>query len=301
MDFPLSKAIPRKMRRGLLAVAVAGLCATSAISAGGRSTEVPIESDWKDIAPDELMVMVLSNDRRVIVRLAPTYAPEHVANVRALARAHWWDGLSVYRVQDNWVAQWGDMAGRKPLPSGVSPRPAPEYDFPFLPVAQRLGRADAYSTASGISADSWPIATDGNGSWIAHCYGIVGVARSAAPETGSGSELFVTISGAARRLDRNYTVVGRVIEGMHYLSALPRSQAEKGFYGSIAEHTPIAWVRLASDMPKAERPNFQYRAADNSRFAALIAEKENPPPPQVSLGGADVCDIPLAVRPALRR
>src|SRR3546814_11474781 len=82
---------------------------------------------------------------------------------------------------------------------------------------------------------------------------MVGVARDVSPDTGTGAELFTPIGQSARRLDRNYTVVGRIIEGMQYLSALPRSGAEMGFYATEAERTPIATVRLASDIPAAQR------------------------------------------------
>ena len=262
------------------------------------SPSAALAGDWHPVPDDELLVMTLAGGRRVVIRLAPAYAPEHVANVRAIARARWWDGESVYRVQDNWVVQWGDATEKKPLPEAVKKLPAAEYEFPLLPLAQRLSRADAYSHASGISADGWPIASDGTRSWIAHCYGTVGVARDAAPDTGTGAELFMPLGGSARRLDRNYTIVGRVIDGAHHLSALPRSLAKMGVYDNVAERTPILSVRLASDMPAAERPHYLYRAADNPRFAAMIAAKEQPQPPMVGLGGVDVCDVPLEVRPA---
>ncbi|HEU4960813.1 MAG TPA: peptidylprolyl isomerase [Sphingomonas sp.] len=256
----------------------------------------PVAADWKSIPDDQLMVMTLPGDRQVVIRLAPHYAPEHVANMTRLALTHWWDGTSVYRVQDNWVAQWGDATEKKPLPAGVAARPAAEYDIASFSPAVRLTRRDAYSTASGITADGWPVATDGSHAWLAHCYGTVGVARDVSPDTGTGAELFTPLGGSARRLDRNYTIVGRVIDGMDILSALPRSRAEMGMYATPAEATPIVSVRLASDMPAAERPHYQYRAADNPRFAAMVAAKANPKPPTVSLGGIDVCDVPLATR-----
>jgi peptidylprolyl isomerase len=255
----------------------------------------PIASDWRRIPDDQILVMTLAGDRQVVIRLAPGYAPQHVANVRALALAHWWDGTSVYRVQENWVTQWGDVTEKKPMPAEVAARPAAEFDIAGFPVAQRMARADAYSTASGITADGWPVATNGTASWLTHCYGTVGVARDALPDTGTGSELFTPIGQSARRLDRNYTIVGRIIAGMQYLSALPRSDAEMGMYATEAERMPIVSVRLASDIPAAERPHFDYRAVDNPRFAALIAAREHPAPPTVAIG-ANVCDVPLATR-----
>ena len=255
----------------------------------------PVAGDWKLIPDDQVMVITLSGNRTVVIRLAPDYAPEHVANVRRLAEARWWDGESVYRVQEGWVAQWGDATEKKPLPANVVKVPAAEYDIASFAPAQRLARRDAYSTASGITADGWPVATNGAASWIAHCYGTVGVARDSAPDTGSGSELFTPIGQAARRLDRNYTIVGRVIEGMQFLSALPRSAAPLGVYATAAERTQIVSVRLASDIPAAERPHFEYRAADNQRFAAMIDLRLHPKG-LVALGGVDVCDVPLAAR-----
>lgn len=257
-----------------------------------------IAADWRPIPDDELMIITLTGNRTVVVRLAPRLAPQHVANVRKLALAHWWDASSVYRVQENWVTQWGDVTEKKPLAVGVVASPAAEFDIPAFDAAQRLSRADAYSTMSGVTADGWPIATDGKAAWIPHCYGTVGVARDALPNTGSGSELFTPISGAARRLDRNYTVVGRIIEGMKYMSAMPRAAAADGFYATGEERTGILSVRLASDVPPAERPRFEYRSTDNPRFAAYIRLRENPAAPMIGFGGIDICDLPLATRRA---
>ena len=265
---------------------------------GAAPSPDPIDSDWRAIPDDQLLVMQLGTGKQVVIRLAPAYAPAHVANIRTLARARWWDGLSVYRVQENWVAQWGDQSEHKPLPAGVTDQPAAEFDIPAFRPAVRMARADAYSVAAGVTADGWPVATNGAHAWLAHCYGSVGVARDAAPSTGSGAELFTPIGQSARRLDRNYTVVGRVIEGMQYLSALPRSDAPLGVYASRGEDLPIVSVRLASDLPPATRPHYQYRAADNPRFATAVRLRENPKPPTVSLGGAEVCDVTLATRKA---
>ena len=282
----------------LLSPLILGLAAPAQAAAPAPLPSDPIEADWRAIPDDELLVMQLGGGKRVVVRLAAAYAPEHVANVRRLALAHWWDALSVYRVQENWVAQWGDQSEKKPMPAGVTDRPAAEFEIAAFRPAQRMGRADSYSTASGITADGWPVATDGTKAWLTHCYGMVGVARDQAPSTGSGSELFTPIGQSARRLDRNYTVVGRIVEGMQWLSALPRSDAPMGMYATAGETLPIVTARLASDIPATQRPHYQYRAADNVRFAAAIARREHPDAPTVSVGGANVCDVGLAVRKA---
>jgi cyclophilin family peptidyl-prolyl cis-trans isomerase len=279
-----------------LLVALALQVAPPAVPAAPLPSD-PIEADWRPIPDDELLVMRMGGERTVVIRLATPYAPEHVANVRRLALAHWWDASSVYRVQDNWVTQWGDQTEKKPLPTDVVARPAAEFDIDGFRPAQLLS-PDAYASVTGITADGWAVAGNGVAAWLPHCYGTVGVARDTLPDTGTGAELFTPIGGSARRLDRNYTIVGRVIEGIEYLSGLPRSGAPMGMYATAAERLPIVSVRLASDMPEATRPHYQYRAADNPRFAALIAAKHDPKPPTVGLGGLDVCDVTLATRRA---
>src|SRR3546814_7870908 len=65
---------------------------------------------------------------RVVIELAPDFAPAHVANIRTLAREHYWDGLSIYRSQDNFVVQFGDpteaVEDRKSIGSAQSKLPA---------------------------------------------------------------------------------------------------------------------------------------------------------------------------------
>lgn len=272
--------------------------ATPPAPAAAPSPSDPLPGDWRPIPDDELMIVTLGTGKQVVIRLAAALAPAHVGNIRTLARTRWWDGTSVYRVQENWVTQWGDHTEKKPLPAGVTDQPAAEFEIAAFRPAVRMRKADSYSSVSGITADGWPVATDGKAAWLTHCYGMVGVARDALPSTGSGAELFTPIGQSARRLDRNYTVVGRIVEGMQYLSALPRSEAAMGMYDRDEQRVPIVSVRLASDLPAAERPHFQYRAADNPRFAAAVAKRENPEPPMVSLGGAAVCDVLPAVRRA---
>jgi peptidylprolyl isomerase len=52
-------------------------------------------SAWRTIAPEDLLVMDLANGGRIIIQLAPGFAPVHVANIRALARGNYWDGATI--------------------------------------------------------------------------------------------------------------------------------------------------------------------------------------------------------------
>lgn len=279
----------------MLSIVLPLLLAAQAAPSTAPLPSDPAAADWKPIPDEEVMIVSLSGGKTVAIRLAARFAPDHIANIRKLVAARWWDGESVYRVQENWVAQWGDPTEKKPLAAGVAPSVTPEFEIARFDPVVRMVKADSYSQMSGISADGWPMASDGKAAWLTHCYGMVGVARDSDPRSGSGSELFTPIGQSARRLDRNYTVIGRVIEGMQYLSALPRSDAAMGFYATAAERTPIVSVRLASELPAAGRPRFEYRSADNARFTAMVRLKETPAAPMIATG-ASVCDIPLAVR-----
>jgi len=284
------------MLRLLFLAAAASLQATPAPTPAD-----PIESDWRAVPDDDLLVMTLASGRQVVIRLAPGLAPAHVANIRALARARWWDAASVYRVQENWVAQWGDATEKKPLPAGLVTPPPAEYDQPAnaATVAARLSRRDPYAEWAGYSRDGWPLAGSGARQWVPHCYAMVGVARDLAPDTGSGAELYTVIGHSPRALDRNIAIVGRVIDGIEQLSVLPRGTGELGFYKTEGERLPIVSARFASDLPAAERPHFAYRRTDNARFRAWIASRENRAGPffTVPAGGADIC----AALPPVRR
>lgn len=261
----------------------------------------PLPADWRAIPADELLVMTLAGDRRVVIRLAPRYAPAHVANIRKLASAHWWDGETVYRVHDNYVVQWGDASEKKALPAGVIAQPPAEYGWPRYDAVTRLMRSDPYSSAAGHSADGWPLATNGKLAWLPHCYGMVGVARDMAPGTGGGGDLYAVIGHGPRHLDRNIAIVGRVLEGIEHLSSLPRgTEGGLGLYKEASQRVPIVSVRLASELPDGERPRFEYRAADNARFAAWVKARENREPPffEVPAGGADICNVMPPVRRA---
>ena len=86
--------------------------------------------EWVGIAPEDLLMMTLAPDRdgnarQVVIQLMPPpFSRGWVENIRTLARAGWYDGLSINRVQDNYVVQWGDPDGEdavraKKLPAGL--------------------------------------------------------------------------------------------------------------------------------------------------------------------------------------
>jgi peptidylprolyl isomerase len=261
-------------------------------------------SDWRALDPENTLYLDLSSGR-VVIELAPAYAPLHAANIRTLAREHYFDGLAILRVQDNFVTQWGDPDGDKPgkaHPFGKASKTiAAEFergiakDLPFTPLPD----GDVYVPEVGFS-NGFPVARDEKAgkTWLAHCYGMVGAGRDVGVETGPGSELYVVIGQAPRQLDRNIALVGRVVQGMELLSALPRGTGALGFYEKPAQYVPIRSVRLAAEVPVGERTPLEALRTDTATFAALVESRRNRRDEwyKVPAGKIDLCNVPIPVR-----
>lgn len=232
-------------------------------------------SAWAALPAGDLLVIDLDTGQRVVIALAPAFAPVHVANIRALARSGWFDGITINRVQDNYVTQWGDATEKKALPAGIVARPPAEYARPLAGLGFRaMGYRDAYAAEAG-HAGGWPVAREGALAWLPHCYGMVGVGRNLAPDTGTGAELYAVIGHGPRHLDRNIAVVGRVLAGMEALSALPRGTETLGFYKEGTSRPAILRARIASDLPAAEQPAFEVMKSAVPQFAAWVKARAN--------------------------
>jgi peptidylprolyl isomerase len=297
------------MRAGLAPCVAAVLLAACTVAptarTAGGATQADVltaakPSDWREPDPESTLYLELPSGR-VVMELAPDYAPLAVANLRALVREHYFDGLKVVRVQDNYVVQWGDPEGKRPIAPAAERLP-PEFtrrstrDLAFTPLAGR----DAYAAEVGHS-EGFPVARDPRAgtTWLVHCYGMVGVGRDNDPASGSGVELYAVIGHAPRHLDRNMTVVGRVLVGMERLAALPRGDGPMGFYNEGEPMTGIERVRLAADVPMPERSRLEVLRTDTATFAALVEARRNRREPffLVPSGAIDLCNVPVPVRP----
>jgi peptidylprolyl isomerase len=281
------------------ALSVAAAPAQKALTPGDVIAASPA-SAWRSIDADNLLIMDLKDGGRVVVQLAPQFAPIHVANIRALARGNYWDGATIYRVQDNYVAQWGLNESDKPWPSGVTAKPPAEYTRPLkgLRIAP-LGSPDAYAPGGGF-ADGWPVAYSAKEGWadLTHCYGSVGVGRDLSPDTGTGGELYAVIGNAPRQLDRVIALVGRVVDGIERLSTLPRGTEALGFYKDKAQYVPIARIRIASDIPAGERPSYEVMDTSSATFAQYLKVRANRHDDFYirPAGGVDLCNVQVPVR-----
>jgi peptidylprolyl isomerase len=278
------------MKKSVLAAATAAIFAACLAHAADAP---PDSKDWRPVDPDNL-VLIGTKYGTVAVELSPAFAPKHVERMRALIRAHFFDGTNFYRVIEGFVAQGGvgeDTAStaNKPVdPATLKkwPEMKAEFERPWGHDVQFTpsGSPDLFAKQTG-HVDGFPVGRDPKKKteWIIHCPGTFAFARDNAADTAS-TEFYIVIGEAPRRLDRNLTAFGRVLDGMQYVQKLNRGDPAVD-NGVIAD--------------KAERPHYEVMRTDSRAFAAWKKNKKNPapgfyirqPPPIL-----DICLAPVPVR-----
>ncbi|HWE98247.1 MAG TPA: peptidylprolyl isomerase [Caulobacteraceae bacterium] len=286
----------------VVAWAIGGAVPLEAAAAPAGLSEILAASpaaDWRGLDPEDTLYLTLPQGR-VVIEVAPTFAPSHVANIKRLVRSGFYDGLAVVRVQDNYVVQWGDAQSIHPTGEGRV-RLKAEFDRPYGAADPfiALPDSDTYAPRTGFAGD-FPAARDpASGlTWLTHCYGMVGAGRDNDADSGGGPELYAVIGQAPRQLDRNVTLVGRVIDGMELLAALPRGHGDFGFYQRPEERVPILGVKVAADLPAAQRTAFRVLKTDSPTFAAVVYNRRFRRDAwyKLAAGHIDVCNLPLPVR-----
>jgi len=297
-------------KRAAFAVSLAALLASTAVAQQQPPAPSPAQilaaapkAHWRAVDPDRTLYMDLDRGR-VIIELSPAFAPNHLENLKTLVKERYFDGLSIIRSQDNYVVQWGDPEeGEAEAKSIGSAKPALPAEFTRKSadgvVWTAIPDRDSYAEQVGV-ADGFPAARDPKTgeTWLVHCYGTVAVARGTGADTGSGVQLYAVNGHAPRHLDRNMTVIGRVLVGMDILASLPRGSGAMGFYSMEGQRTPISRVRFASELPEAQRIPLEALRTDNETFSKLTELRRNRKDAffQVPAGGIDVCNLNLPIK-----
>lgn len=297
---------PIALSLGLL---IASMTATASDQPTSRPSmsgvlESSTAADWRVPSLENLVLMQLAKGT-VLLELAPDFAPAHAANIRQLVRQGYFDGLQVLRSQDNYVVQWGDPHADEPdkrrsMGEAAATLPGEfERAMADAPPFTALPDTDSYAPETGFVA-GFPAARNPQTGrlWMAHCYAALGVARDNAANSGSGAGLYVVIGHAPRHLDRNITLVGRVLQGMELLSAMPRGSGALGFYQGNERGAELQRLHMAADLPESERPSIQVMRTDTARFAELIQARRSrheswfhEPTDRIEL-----CNVPVPVR-----
>ena len=262
-------------------------------------------TDWRRLDPADTLYLDLASGR-VVIELSRHYAPAHVAAIKQLASAHYWDGLAITRLQDNFVAQWGDREANEDDTSKARSLGAaattlqPEFWISDrdLKIAKLKDR-DVWAPVTGF-VDGFPVAADPktHRAWIAHCYGTIGAGRGEAVDSGSGAELYAVIGQSPRGLDLNIAPVARVLQGMELLSSLPRGGGAMGFYDKPEQDVRIAKIERLADMPEATRPDVRVFRTDVPQWNEIVESRRNRKDSWYvhKAGAIDVCNLTVPVK-----
>ncbi|MFZ6655836.1 peptidylprolyl isomerase [Undibacterium sp. TJN19] len=305
----IGKSLMTRLISGLI---LSGLTMT-ALTVPATAKDAPVKSklaladlikassaaDWRPLNPENTLYLELEKGR-VVIELAPDFAPNHAVNIKKLVREGYFDGLAIVRSQENYVAQWADPDEKREVKTAKHQLNG-EFTVKYaasLPFT-RLPDVDGYAPQVG-HANGFPAGRDPKTgtAWLAHCYASVGVARGNESNSGDGTSLYVVSGHAPRQLDRNITVVGRVMQGMELLTTLPRGTGPLGFYEKAEERTPIKAMKVAADVPEAERSRLEIIRTDTATFKSIVEAQRNRGGDwyKVPAGHIDLCNVPLPVR-----
>jgi peptidylprolyl isomerase len=252
-------------------------------------------ADWRQVPADNLLVIDTTRGR-ILVEMTPEAAPLHVERMRLLTRRSFFDGIVFHRVIDNFMAQTGDPLGTG---EGQSPFPDLKAEFtfrrgpemPFAPVAQPAGAMLGFLNSLPIQTQPTPLmATTADGrvhGWASYCPGVAGMARDEAND--SANSQFFLMRQPYPALDKRYTVWGRVVSGLDVVRAIKVGNGDNG--AVTADPDRMIRVRIAADLPAAERPVVQILDTGSAAFRTLAEGAR-------TARGADfsICDLDLPVQ-----
>ncbi|MGZ3376884.1 MAG: peptidylprolyl isomerase [Phenylobacterium sp.] len=245
--------------------------------------------DWRPLDPANTLVIETSKGR-IVVEMAPALAPKAVERVKRLAKEGVYDGLLFHRVIEGFVDQTGNpnnhdggTSAYPDLPAEFSARVAP------LALSMVVSRDDGIEgfvgavPVAGVSAREQALGADHRPRvWGAYCDGVAGMGRQAGIDT-ANSEIFF-MRAPARRLDHDYAVWGRVVQGLDVVRAVKVGEPP-------ADPDRMIRVRLAADLPPAARPSLEVADTDGPAFRAAAARAKTRLGPRFS-----VCNLQIAVR-----
>ena len=230
---------------------------------------VATASDWRPVDADNTVV-IETNKGAIYVELAPAAAPAASERLKKLARAHFYDGLTFFRVIDDFMAQTGDPKNQG---TGQSSEPNLPAEFTF-----RLGRDTSYTAvdwpdgAEGGFIGAFPVtsqpaamgALTNDGKVQAYglfCAGVIGIARDAAVD--SGNSQFFLMRQDHQSLNQNYTPFGRVVVGEAAVRAIKVGEPVP------APQDVMIKVYVLGDVPAAQRPKIRVIDTKSAYFHAL--------------------------------
>jgi peptidylprolyl isomerase len=261
------------------------------------------ESIWRPVPINNSVLLTLPHGK-VVIELAPQFAPKHVAQFRQLTQQGFYNGTKFYRVIEGFVAQAGPKEGSKkdqsvPLLTMESEWRLNAEDL-YTPVqkndlfAPQTGFKDSFAMAFQTESSQAP-----NRAWLTHCPGVVAMARNNEADSAS-SHFYVVVGQAPRYLDNIMTIFGRVVYGMQHIQAITRTEVMTGEEAiNTRKFTPIVTMKLMADVPIAQQIQIAVENTESVAFSERLDSRRHrdsaffykKPPPVL-----DVCQIPIRSR-----
>lgn len=248
--------------------------ATPTPASSTAAAPVAANSSWQLLPQDNLLYLE-TDQGRIVILLAPQFAPEHVKRVKQLVKAGFYDGVTFYRVIEGFVAQfgvpeheWGSRAKLTPMKAEFS-WPVRSSD-PYLLVQ----RPDLLAEETGFN-QGFAVAREQNQEWLVHCPGVVNMARANEPDTGV-ADIAIMMGQATRHLDKNMSAFGKVIWGQYAINRIRRGDtADGGVIGSAAARTVIKQARLGTDLARDRQLQLEWLSTTSSEFSQSLAERRS--------------------------
>lgn len=257
----------------------------------GAAPLAPTEAEWRTPDPDNLLV-IDTNKGRILVEMYPQVALNHVAQIKTLAKRHFYDGLAFFRVVDDFMDQTGDP---KNTGEGGSDLPNLKAEFTFRrdPATPFVKLTTLRATDFGFIG-ALPVASQSEGlmsmtadgkvnAWTVYCQGVAAMARAGDPD--SANSQFFLMRAFYPSLMQKYTAWGKVLVGQDVVDAIKTGEPVPD------PQDKMLTVRLASDLPAADRPKVQVLETTGPAFRATLART------LADKGAAaSVCDVPVPTR-----
>jgi peptidylprolyl isomerase len=286
---------PRVLFGLVLCVVLAAHGAEAAKPPISDLTTIPVPSgpepgpgDWRQVDPNNVLV-IDTNKGRILVELQPLAAPATIERLRVLTRKGFYDGLSFFRVIDDFMDQTGDPANTGTGGSTL-PNLAPEFyfrrgaDTPFTLVTSGEGREAGFVGSLPVTSQPLQLASfTADGKVQAHgdfCPGVGGMARAAALD--SGNSQFFLMRGTRAALNENYTAFGRVIAGEDVVRSIKLGEPP------TPPMDKVLTVRVLADLPAASRPKVRVVNTASPWFVGAVARAQADRGTEFT-----ICDVPL--------
>ncbi|MGJ8561164.1 MAG: peptidylprolyl isomerase [Litorimonas sp.] len=251
------------------------------------------ETAWRTVDAENLML--IDTAYGVIgVELFPEIAPNHVDQVKALARDGFYNGVVFHRVIDGFMNQTGDGANGDGTGDSELPDLAAEFtfrrgeDMGVTLVSARGNEQQQIATGfyKGLPVASQPISQailtkDGKvAAFGLHCKGVTSMARTEDPN--SANSQFFLMRDKAEHLDAQYSIWGSTVMGHDYLTSF--KVGVTGETGFVPDQ--MNTVKIAADLPEGARPTVQVLDTTSDAFTNWIATQSYD----------DVCDVQIPSR-----